>query len=139
MPEPATFERCVIVVDEELAPGLAANAAAVLAVTLGASAPALLGPELVDGDGREQPGLIDRGLPILRGSRAQLAEVAKRAEDADAGVVGLPTFGQQTTDYAAFRERLATTPGADVVHLALLVHGPKRTVNKLTGNLSLLR
>jgi hypothetical protein len=136
---PASFERCVIVVDEELAPGLAANAAAVLAVTLGATAPELLGPELVDGDGRRHPGLIDRGLPVLRGSREQLAGVAERAAGGDASIVALPTFGQQTTDYAAFRARLAATPGADVVHLALLVYGPKRTVDKLTGNLGLLR
>jgi hypothetical protein len=101
--------------------------------------PSCSDPELVDGDGREHPGLIDRGLPILRGSRAQLAEVAARAAGGDASIVGLPTFGQQTTDYASFRERLAVTPGADVVHLALLVHGPKRTVTKLTGSLGLLR
>jgi len=39
-------ERCVIVVDQTLAPGLAANAAALLALTLGAISPRLVGAEL---------------------------------------------------------------------------------------------
>ena len=37
--------RCVVVVDEALAPGLAANAAAVMAVTLGAKLPAMVGED----------------------------------------------------------------------------------------------
>ena len=51
-------ERCVIVVDESLPPGLAANAAAVLALTLGAREPALVGADLVDADDRSHPGLF---------------------------------------------------------------------------------
>ena len=42
----------MVVVDEALAPGLAANAAAVMAMTLGTKVPALVGDEFVDG-GRE--------------------------------------------------------------------------------------
>src|SRR5918992_2780684 len=41
-------ERCVIVVDEDLPAGLAANAAAVLALTLGAREPELVGADFVD-------------------------------------------------------------------------------------------
>jgi hypothetical protein len=51
-------ERCVIVVDEALPPRLAANAAAVLALTLGALEPALAGADFVDGDEEAHPGLI---------------------------------------------------------------------------------
>ena len=58
-------ERCVIVIDEELPPGLAANAAAVLALTLGAIEPALVGAEFLDADEGAHPGLIPTGLPVL--------------------------------------------------------------------------
>ena len=59
----------MIVVDADLAPGLAANAAAVLAVTLGATVDGLAGPDLVDADGDVHAGLFEKGLPVL-GARA---------------------------------------------------------------------
>ena len=48
-------ERCVIVVDESLPAGLAANAAAVLALTLGAREPDLVGADFVDADAQPHP------------------------------------------------------------------------------------
>ena len=49
--------RCVVVVDEALAPGLAANAAAVVAMTLGTRVPELLGEDYEDGGGSRHAGL----------------------------------------------------------------------------------
>jgi hypothetical protein len=69
-------ERCVIVVDEALPAGLAANAAAVLGVTLGAREPAVVGDDLVDGDDRVHAGLFRAGLPILKAARADLEYLA---------------------------------------------------------------
>jgi hypothetical protein len=131
--------RCVIVVDEALAPGLAANAAAVLAITLGATVDGLMGEDLVDGDGVAHPGLIPAGLPVLCAPRAAIAELRTRAAAAGVGVIDMPTFGQQTTDYDAVRERVAATPTAELEYLGIVLHGPRRAVNRLTGNLRLLR
>lgn len=131
--------RCVIVVDEALPAGLAANAAAVLALTLGARAPGLRGPDIDDADGARLPGLIDRGLPILKAPAAHLAALRARAVEAGVEVIGFPRFGQATTDYEAFREHVARTPTAELDYLGLLFAGPKPTVNKLTGSLPLLR
>lgn len=132
-------ERFVVVVDETLAPGLAANATAVLAFTLGARFPDLLGPELVDGDGATHPGLIPFGLPILRASADALAGLHADAVAAGVGVVALPAFAQQTTDYGEFAAHVARTAGADLRPLALALHGPRRQVRTLTGSLGLLR
>jgi hypothetical protein len=131
--------RCVIVVDEALPAGLAANAAAVLALTLGARAPGLRGPDVDDADGARLPGLIDRGLPILKAPAAQLGALRSRAAEAGVEVIGFPRFGQETTDYEAFREHVEQTPTAELDYLGLLFAGPKRAVNKLTGSLPLLR
>jgi hypothetical protein len=131
--------RCVIVVDEALPAGLAANAAAVLALTLGARAPGLRGADIDDADGARLPGLIDRGLPILKAAAADLAGLRSRAVEAGVEVIGFPRFGQETTDYEAFREHVAQTPTADLAYLGLLFAGPRRTVNRLTGSLPLLR
>jgi uncharacterized protein DUF2000 len=132
-------ERYVIVVDQDLPPGLAANAAAVLALTLGAREPELPGADFVDGDDRPHPGLIPIGLPVLKAPRDELGELRERAAAAGLGVVDFPAFGQQTTDYEAFRAAVAETPAAELRYLGLAVYGERRPVGRLTGNLSLLR
>jgi hypothetical protein len=129
--------RCVVVVDEALAPGLAANAAAVMALTLGTKVPALVGDEFVDGAGERHPGLITTGLPVLRAAAGQLPELRARAVEADVGVIAFPAFGQTTTDYAAFRAMVAETEAPE--YLGLAFYGEGKKVRRLTGSLGLLR
>lgn len=131
--------RCVIVVDEALPPGLAANAAAVLALSLGARAPTLVGADFADADGGPHAGLIDRGLPILRAAAADLIGLRRDAVGAGLGVIDLPTFAQQTTDYESFCSEVGRTAAVDLGYLGLLVYGPKRAVGRLSGSLPLLR
>jgi hypothetical protein len=135
----AQATRCAIVVDESLPPGLAANAAAVLALTLGATAPDLRGADFEDLDGQVHPGLIPQGLPVLRAPRSELAQLRAQALEAEIAVIDFPTFGQQTNDYEEFRARVATTPPAELDYLGILLRGTPRSVRKLTGSLALLR
>jgi hypothetical protein len=132
-------ERCVIVVDEDLPAGLAANAAAVLALTLGAREPDLVGEDFVDADAQAHPGLIPIGLPILRASRDELVELRRRAGADGVSVVDFPVFGQRTNDYDEFRGMVAATPAAELSYLGVAVSGPRRAVRRLTGGLALLR
>jgi hypothetical protein len=129
--------RCVMVVDEALAPGLAANAAAVMAVTLGAKLPELVGEDFEDADGACHSGLITTGLPVLRAPAVELAALRARAVEAEIGVVGFPASGQTTTDYEAFRAMVAETASPE--YLGLAFYGPAKTVRRLTGSLGLLR
>ena len=131
-------ERCVIVVDDALPPGRAANAAAVLALTLGAREPALVGADLVDADDDVHPGLIPTGLPVLRATRAELGDLRVRAGAAGLRVVDFPAFGQQTNDYDEVRDAVARTPTAALEYIGVAVHGPRRAVGRLTGRLALL-
>jgi hypothetical protein len=129
--------RCVVVVDETLAPGLAANAAAVLAMTLGAKVPGMVGDAFVDGGGAEHPGLITTGLPVLRARAEQLPGLRAKAVAADVGVVGFPRSGQTTNDYEHFRAMVAETDAPE--YLGLAFYGDGKVLRKLTGSLGLLR
>jgi hypothetical protein len=129
--------RCVVVVDESLAPGLAANAAAVMAMTLGTKVPAMVGEEFTDGAGERHPGLITTGLPVLRAAASELPALRAKALQAEVGVVGFPRSGQTTTDYEAFRELVASTEAPE--YLGLAFYGDGKTLRRLTGSLGLLR
>jgi hypothetical protein len=131
-------ERCVIVVDADLAPGLAANAAAVLAVTLGATVTGLAGPDLIDADGDVHPGLFEKGLPVLGAARETLPALRAHALAAGVGVIDIPAVGQQTNDYDEVREFVARTATADLEYLGLALHGSRRAVSRVTGTLRLL-
>lgn len=139
MTAPASPERCVLVLDEALPPGLAANAAAVLALSIGASFPDLPGPTLVDADGAVHPGLIPMGLPVLSAPAQQLGDLRTAALASGVHVIDFPTAGQQTTDYATFAASIANTSTAELAYLGLALCGPSKAVRKLTGGLPLLR
>ena len=128
-----------MVVDEALPPGLAANAVGVLAFTLGATLPALVGAELLDADGDRHPGLIPLGLPVLAAPSSELSALRDQARATELGVIDFPTHGQKTTDYDEFRMQLAQLPASRIKYLGLLIYGPRRVVSKLTGRLHLLR
>jgi hypothetical protein len=132
-------ERCVIVVDEALPPGRAANAAAVLALTLGAREPALIGPDLVDADDRVHPGLFPAGLPVLKATSERLAALRDGADSAGVEVIAMPRFGQETNDYDAVRAEVARTPASELRFVGVALYGDRRLVGRLTGNLALLR
>jgi hypothetical protein len=133
-------ERAALVVSDALGAGHAANAAAVLALTLGARLPELPGPPLIDCDGLSHPGLYPAGLPVLRAGADALRDLHRRAHEADGvAVIAFPAAGQTTTDYDAFRAAVADTPTAELALIAALVCGPDRTVRRLTGSFGLMR
>jgi hypothetical protein len=137
---PATLpERCVIVVDETLPPGRAANAAAVIALTVGQRHPALVGPALVDASGVVHPGLIPIGIAVLAASQAALAGVREKAIAAGCDVVDFPVQGQQTTDYSAFRDAVAQVATAGLQYVGVALIGPRKPVSKIVANLGLLK
>lgn len=139
MTQSARPERCVLILDDTLPPGLAANAAAVLALTVGALFPDLPGPDLLDADGTIHPGLIPMGLPVLAATTDRLSALRAAALDAGLHVIGFPTVGQQTTHYTAFAASVADTPTDRLTYLGLALSGPSKAVRKITSTLPLLR
>jgi hypothetical protein len=129
--------RSVIVVDRDLPKGLAANVAAVLAMTLGARTPELIGADFEDAGGRAHAGLIATGLPILGAPASELPALAAAALERDLLVVDLPAAAHTTNDYQVFRDRVART--RELQYLGVLVSGPKRAVRSVTGQFGLLR
>jgi hypothetical protein len=131
--------RCVIVLDRGLSIGQAANAAAVIAVTIGQRHPVLVGEQLVDASGLMHPGLIPIGIAVLAASREDLRYLRRKGLEAGCDVVDLPAAGQQTTSYQAFREMVAAVETRDLEYAGVALIGGKKEIGKIVGRLPLLK
>ncbi|HEY1611531.1 MAG TPA: DUF2000 domain-containing protein [Paraburkholderia sp.] len=138
-PTAATPERCVIVVDGQLPVGRAANAAAVIALTVGQRHPALVGPPLVDASGVAHPGLIPIGIAVLAADQATLATIRDKGAAAGCDIVDFPMQGQQTNDYSAFRDAVAQVATAGLQYVGVALIGARKPIGKIVANLGLLK
>lgn len=130
-------EKCVVVIDEDLPVGLAANTAAILGISLGKRCPALVGSDVRDKDGRLHTGVIETPVPILKASSDALAALYAAA-CGTLTVLDFSALAQSCRTYDEFIQRMAAThtDGLHTIGLALL--GPKKQINALTGHLPLL-
>ena len=67
--------KCVMVMDEALAPGIAANTAALLGMTLGSRVQDAIGCDVKDADGHTHMGILQIPLPILKLNTERLQEL----------------------------------------------------------------
>jgi hypothetical protein len=130
----------VIVVDQDLPPGLMVNAAACLSATVGQQLPELLGPPTLDGSGQEHQPLPYIGCSILGADAATLHELrAKAATKEGLLVLDMPQAAQQATAHTEYQAKMAATPHETMTYYAVGLVGPRNKVDKLVGRLSLLR
>jgi GNAT superfamily N-acetyltransferase len=132
--------KCVLIVAEDLPPGPAANAAAMLALTLGHRVPCLTGPDVADAGGEVHAGLIWTTLPVLRATRREILHIRSSARaDETLTVVDLPEIARQARTYDEYATQLATLARDGVGYLGVGLFGPRGPVTGLTGGLALLR
>ncbi|NMB89041.1 MAG: DUF2000 domain-containing protein [Chloroflexi bacterium] len=131
--------RCVIIVDQGLPVGRCANAAAVIALTIGQRHPYLVGEPLQDASGFDHPGLIPIGITILAAPQAELTAIRQKGFEAGCDVIDFPVEGQETTDYQAFRSAVAVIEPAQQRYSGVALVGAKKSVRKIVGHLPLLK
>lgn len=130
--------RLAIVLDAGLAPGLAANAAAILGMSLGRSVPETLGPDVPDAEGSLHPGITSLPVPVL----AAEAETLRKLRDTAAAVSGIgfadfTDLARRTRTYEEYAGRLSESGPGDLRYLGICLYGDDETVRRLTGNLPL--
>jgi hypothetical protein len=129
-----------MVIADTLQFGLAVNTAGVLAVTLGGRVDTLVGPDVENGSGERHVGLIQIPLPILTASSAMVKQIRAQAVTLETVLtVDMTESAQQAQTYPDYLAHLGTLSRDDVVYLGIGLYGPKKEINKLTGQLPLLR
>lgn len=135
-------EKCVIVLDERLPFGSIANTAAILGITLGKAMPEVVGADVTDKTGREHAGIIQFPVPILKGDTESIKVLRERLyepEFSDVTVVDFSDLAQGCKTYDEFIEKMKDAPERDLNYFGIAMCGVKKKINKLTGQMPLLR
>lgn len=134
-------QKYVIVIDQALPAGIIANTAAVLSLSVGKLSPEIVGGDFHDGEGRAHRGITTLPVPVLKGSGEsvkQMRETARQYEP-ELTVIDLSSATRTSRSYQEYQAQIQATPVDQLEYLGIALYGPKKLVNRLTGNLGLLR
>ncbi|MDD9303206.1 MAG: DUF2000 domain-containing protein [Desulfobacter sp.] len=132
--------KIVILVNPSLGPGLAANTAAVLGISLGHRHPAIIGPDLLDHSGTLHPGITQKNIPILGLDSQGLKTIYDKARKIKGiEILGFNTIAQKSRHYEEYGKKLAALATRDIDFSGICLKGPKLSIEKLTGALPLLK
>lgn len=130
--------KIVMILNQALSAGLAANTAAVLGISLGHTEPGVIGPDLLDRSQTCHPGITRQNIPVLVSDGKALKtiyEQTKRADDL--AVISFNTIAHKSRDYEVYSEKLARTRTCDLEFSGLCIRGPEKKVSQLTGSMKL--
>lgn len=133
-------KKCVIIVDETLPAGIIANATACLGFSLGGQLPEEIGPVQTDASGIQHGGLLNIPIPILAADKMQLHNVINSAYAADLDYVfDMSEAAQSSKTQQEYGDRIRKITADEMKYWAVACYGPKKTINRLCGNLPLYR
>ena len=135
-------QKCVMVLDEELPLGMLANTAGIMGITLGKHFPEAGGENVQDKSGNEHLGIITFPVPILKASKERIRTIREQLyqpQFSGLTVVDFSDVAQSCNVYDEYIKKAAEVEEKDHVYYGVGICGDKKLVNKLTGNLPLLR
>ena len=138
----ADSTKCVMIIDERLPVGVIANTAAILGISFGKIFPEAVGRDVTDKSGNAHLGIIEFPVPILKGNPELIKEIRQRLytkEFEDVAAVDFSETAQGCRTYDEFVRKIAETEEENLLYLGIGLFGGKKKINKLTGNLPLLK
>lgn len=135
--------KIAMVISKDLPLGLVANTTAVLGISLSKIYQQdIVGGDVLDADGNVHIGITAQTIPVLAGSREQIKNIRDTLFDSaysDITAIDFSEIAQKCLDYDNYIKMMSCLQSSDIYYLGLCLYGPKKKVNKLTGNLGLLR
>lgn len=135
-------EKCVMIIDKNLELGLIANVASVLGITIGNKVSNLVGEDVLDTDLNVHLGITKIPIPILKGDNEILKDIRTKLFDSNFSeltVVDFSLLAQKCKTYEEYILKMQKTTETKLDYIGIAIYGNKKKVNKLTGNLPLLR
>ncbi|MDE7266716.1 MAG: DUF2000 domain-containing protein [Lachnospiraceae bacterium] len=135
-------EKCVMIIDENLPLGMAANTAAIMGISMGKEMPEVVGKDVFDQSGNRHLGIIEFPVPILKGNAQSMQMIREKLyepEFSDLTVVDFSDLAQGCKTYEEFVEKMTLVSEIELRYFGIAICGAKKKVNKLTGSMGLLR
>lgn len=135
-------EKCVMIIDENLPLGMAANTAAIMGISIGKEIPEVVGKDVFDRSGNRHLGIIEFPVPILKGNAESMQMIRERLyepEFSDLTVVDFSDLAQGCKTYEEFIKKMTLVSETELRYFGIAICGAKKKVNKLTGSMGLLR
>lgn len=135
-------EKCVIIINETMPAGIIANTSAILGISLGKILPNIVGQDVTDKENNIHRGIIEFPVPILKSDNDKLNEIRNKLfnkEFIELTVIDFSTLAQGCKTYEEYIRKMELTNREDFEYIGIAICGNKRKINKLTGNLPLLR
>jgi hypothetical protein len=129
----------IIAVNGQLGRGLLANATACLAAAVGKAAPAIVGADVKDRSGSLHSGLPWPGCTIVETDAVGVRRIRTAAAEGGLAIADMTSIAQRASAYADYLDALADARADEIIYYAVSVLGPKKSVNRLIGQLPLLR
>lgn len=130
--------KTVIVLASDLPTGLAANFAAVLGMSLGKHSPDLVGNDTASADGVLLKGITTVPLPILCAPESDLPGLFHAAEELPIRFAYMRA-AFEASDYADYTLRINSALFEEQIPRGILLSGPRKAVDRICGQLPLLR
>lgn len=132
-------EKCAVIIDGSLPVGVIANIAAILGITAGMKAPYIVGEDVYDSEGSSHSGIIRFPVPVLKGNAEILKDIHKKAEELGISAADFTGLAQSCKTYDEYILKMSVSSESSLEYLGIAVFGDKRSVNRLTGSLPLLK
>lgn len=132
----------VIVINENLPQGIAANTAAIIGMSLGKKLPEAVGRDVTDQSGSLHPGIVELPVPILKSSAETIQEIRniiQKVEYSSLTAVDFTDLAQGCRTYDEYIEKMALASDDSLKYFGIGLCGPKKKINRLTGSLPLMR
>ncbi len=136
---PVNTKRFVIILDESLPAGLAANAAAVLSTSVGCQRPEIVGHNVQDGTGGLHAGITTLPIAILKAGQQAIQRLRSTAEEQQLLAAGFTRTAQRSKNYGHYEQRMSACRACDLEYAGIALFGCAEKITSLTGSLSLLR
>lgn len=134
--------KCVIIVDGSLPTAIISNTTAALGISLASGTGGMIGKKLIDKDQRIHEGITNVPIPILMLSKEEIKnkyDDLLGKNDPEIKVIGFSDIAQKSLSYEDYELKLSLANKDQINYLGICLYGPKKKINKLTGNLKMLR
>lgn len=137
-----TIMKCVMIINKQLPLGLIANTSAVLALSIGDKIKGIIGEDVTDKDGQIHRGITKVPIPLLKGDSESIRSLRHHILQNRSDEIFFVDFcdvAQKCKNYDEYKVKLQKSSEEQLMYLGIAIYGPAKTINKLTGNIGLLR